>query len=693
MSSEFIETLNDADDVGSGEVADMEEELDRSLDDFNPDADIREASFHDDLGLHSDSAASRFNIDGNSFDDRSDSFQYIEPTPKVQAKRKFEGFTNIDGQHFDSRALSGTTDFLVFDETLKSERRDISTPWESFWKGMSASSSFQGPSLPMIGRMEASLSLVSVESERATRPTTLARRRLKAAKLASSDDHLFDLALRKLREIILFCPEDSGAGRTMLDTAGRLVAQDEILQTLRDCLGKKAVSTCAKHVATYHKFARWVIIHGTGRPMAPKESDVYNFLKHLQDDNRGPTAGIAFTKAIGFFDGCFRYLINPVPVFLSTRSLGAARLMAKSKRPLRQAPPLTTDHVYLLEKCIADGDLGHIGVAFGGFVLFCLFASGRFTDTARIREVTMERHEHVCLLKSLAYEYKGSTISERRNKALPHQALAIGLHDRSWGMKWLETRKWLQMDKYNFLMPAISHSTGQFLNRRMTSSEGVDLLQELLCQCGVDEEVALTYTTHSLKRTILHWATCSKIFTYEERQCLGHHVGSKKSMLAYSVEEMTRLQGKVYRMLYSIREGLFDPNLTGAARIHQDNIDLMGDEPADEVDDYAAESEPEESSSDESDVEALDRELHVELPITDHQDLLEEPSLEKEGLPDRLKAECVRHTLSGIIHVKSIDFKLLCGRMHSHNYVDCDMSGKSLSHESVCKQCSDVALR
>ena len=163
--------------------------------------------------------------------------------------------------------------------------------------------------------------------------------------------------------------------------------------------------------------------------------------------------------------------------------------------------------------------------------------------------------------------------------------------------------------------------------------------------------------------------------------------------LAYSVEEMTRLQGKVYRMLYSIREGLFDPNLTGAARIHQDNIDLMTDEPAGEVDDRFSESEPEESSSDESDVEALDRELHVELPISDQQDSLEEPSLEKEALPDGLKAECVRHTLSGIIHVKSIDFKLLCGRSHSHNYVDCDMSGKSLSHESVCKQCSDVALR
>ena len=79
--------------------------------------------------------------------------------------------------------------------------------------------------------MEASLSLVGVESERATRPYTLARRRLKSARLAMSDDHLMDLALRKFREIILYCPEDSGAGRTMLDAAGRLVPRDEILQT------------------------------------------------------------------------------------------------------------------------------------------------------------------------------------------------------------------------------------------------------------------------------------------------------------------------------------------------------------------------------------------------------------------------------------------------------------------------------
>ena len=67
MSSEFIETLDDAADVSNGEFADMEEELDRSLDDVNPDVDFPDESFHDDLRLYSESAASRFNIAWQQF--------------------------------------------------------------------------------------------------------------------------------------------------------------------------------------------------------------------------------------------------------------------------------------------------------------------------------------------------------------------------------------------------------------------------------------------------------------------------------------------------------------------------------------------------------------------------------------------------------------------------------------------------
>ncbi len=298
------------------------------------------------------------------------------------------------------------------------------------------------------------------------------------------------------------------------------------------------------------------------------------------------------------------------------------------------------------------------------------------------------------MIKSLAYMSTREVPSQNdvKRKALPHQALAVGLHNRSWGTRWLETRKWLELERLPILMTAISHRTGEFIDRRMTSSEGVDHLQELLVFCGVPEDTAL-YTTHSSKRTILDWATFSKLFTHEERQCLGHHIGNKKSMLAYSVEEMTRLPGKVHRMLYSIREGLFDPNLTGAARIHQDNADLRGGDVVERNTETVVDFGDDSSSSEESDVRSVEQEMHTELPVAAQRDEVEDLPLERsEALPEGLKSDCVRQALSGILHVKAVDYKLLCGRPHTHNYVDCDMSGKGLTRESICKQCSEVAL-
>ena len=407
MSSEFLEDMDDHEGYNNLDSSNVEEQLDRSLDDPTAFSEPWDLHVSDDWEMppgESDDLLMDA-LDDASQRSGTPTFQFQAPTAKSAPKRKSGVFVDVGGQPFQSRTLGGTTDFIVFDETLKASRTEIKTPWDCFWKGTSSSSSFNSPALPSLGRLEANLSLVTIESERATRPSVLACRRLKAARLAMSDDHLFDLALRKLREIILFCPEDSGAGRTMLDTAGRLVPQNEILQILSDCLGKKAVSTIAKHVSVYHKFSRWVVAHGAGRPMSPKEADVYAYLKFLERENSGPTAGTAFVKSIGFFDGCFRYIETPAAIFLSTRSLGAARVMAKEKRPLRQAPPLTTDHVYLLEKCVANSEVGSVQVAFGGFVLFCLFASGRFTDAARIRELSLERCEDVSLLKSLAYDY------------------------------------------------------------------------------------------------------------------------------------------------------------------------------------------------------------------------------------------------------------------------------------------------
>ena len=606
--------------------------------------------------------------------------ELLKATPKVKATAS-SSFALVQGTELVHAPCSSSTDYIVFNETLLSDRKRKQTfPWDVGANDFATPSDFR-PQLPGFGRLESSLSLVAVHSEQAIRPSSIVKRRLKSAFLASSDDHLFDLAMRKAREIVLYHPEDCGIGRALLDHAGRLAAKDEILKSLVDAVSSRAVGTAIKRIACYHSFSRWLLAHGRGRPMSPWESDVYGYLQYLISSNKGATSGSAFLKSIGFMDACFRYMDNTAATFLTGRSLGAARLMSKSKRPTKQAKTFATDHVWRMERAVAEWEMTDQERCFGGFALFCLYSSARFSDGARIKEVELERSEHVWLFKAMAFEYKGSTISERRVKALPHQALAIGLHDRCWGVKWIEARKRTGLDKMTYLMPAISHSTGNFLSRRMTSAEGLEYLQNFLLLCGLDESDARSYTMHSLKRTLLDYCSASGAFTYEERRCLGHHMSGLRSELTYSSDEMSRLQAKVFRMIYSIKQGLFDPNASGAERIRKETADLVALDP--DVDDALSDSPSED----------FHENLHEVLPV-DPEAVEEQRADAEEQFPEvELGVFCVRHLISGIIHFVSDDehTRLVCGRMHSHNYANVHITKEMVRYESVCKQCTDAS--
>ena len=94
----------------------------------------------------------------------------------------------------------------------------------------------------------------------------------------------------------------------------------------------------------------------------------------------------------------------------------------------------------------------------------------------------------------------------------------------SWADCWLKALKAEKLLGGNTIMPALSDVTGQWLDRRMTSSEGIFWLRELMVNAGVPHESVWGYTTHSLKATALHWAIHSGIFTMDERRVMGHHV-------------------------------------------------------------------------------------------------------------------------------------------------------------------------
>ncbi len=72
---------------------------------------------------------------------------------------------------------------------------------------------------------------------------------------------------------------------------------------------------------------------------------------------------------------------------------GVAKELESAKRPLKQAPILTSDMVYKLEMLMHNTATNEACIL--GFLLFCLFASARFADATKCKDMTLEEFEHV----------------------------------------------------------------------------------------------------------------------------------------------------------------------------------------------------------------------------------------------------------------------------------------------------------
>ena len=160
--------------------------------------------------------------------------------------------------------------------------------------------------LPVLGRLSHLENAVH-DTTLNTRPTAegvynmpFAKRRLMTSRLAKSDDALLTSALKKLRNLVLFWPEDSRLGRTLLSSAGAVVGEDVLQQSLKDCFAGKAVATLVKRASDFTRFAEFQVSCNNGRPLNPSENDVYAYLCHLRQQGAGATAGESFISAWKF---------------------------------------------------------------------------------------------------------------------------------------------------------------------------------------------------------------------------------------------------------------------------------------------------------------------------------------------------------------------------------------------------------
>ena len=527
--------------------------------------------------------------------------------------------------------------------------------------------------LPVLGRLSHLENAVH-DTTLNTRPTAegvynmpFAKRRLMTSRLAKSDDALLTSALKKLRNLVLFWPEDSRLGRTLLSSAGAVVGEDVLQQSLKDCFAGKAVATLVKRASDFTRFAEFQVSCNNGRPLNPSENDVYAYLCHLRQQGAGATAGESFISAWKFLQYTVGAGASGTADIVSGRIRGAAKDLMAKKRKLQQALPLPAEVVWKLEGLMTERIQPKVK-AILGFMLFCLFSCSRFADAARAQSPVISEFQHVILVESSSSEYKTAS-GERRSVLLPLVALGTGLSGTGWALSWMSARRQCGLGTSGCMMPADSESQNSWLDRRMTTAEGSYWLKDLLTMTGMTEGEASLYSTHSLKATILSWAAKSSTFGWQERLVLGHHLDEETKMaVVYSRDAIAAVMVKVLRMLETIRQGIFDPDASRAERIAMATGLTQLPETLPEQNDMERELErrlacdQEYSQAIESDIE---EENIVEKPIKIPG---ESEMIARSCFPPIEMDQCVVHKLSGIVHGKETTDSLLCGRVLSTNH-------------------------
>ena len=392
---------------------------------------------------------------------------------------------------------------------------------------------------------------------------TYEARRLLAARFAKSDDMLRLAALKKIRLIVLFFPDDSELGRNLISSAGSLVEEAVLTSTIEDTFAGRAAGTMMKRASDFSRFAKWIVAN-KGRPLAPTEGELYAYLLYLRKSKAGATAGESFIKALRFF----AYLTGAAEApRVSPRVEGASKAMAMCKRPLWQAPALPVDAVRLIEDYVhEEPDQGR--AAIGGFILFCLYSSSRWSDAARGSDLRVDTAGNGLVLLECSTKHYKTKAKDRKDAVLPLIALGSCLTQPSWGRAWIRKRLLAGLQDSACLMPAMSPG-GQFLQRPMTAAEGSLWLREILHTQGFKGDLE-QYSSHSLKATALSWSAKSGTMTYEERLTQGHHCSPKHGMaLLYSRDALAEILTKVARVVSAIGRGVMNPDLPRAERIAQ----------------------------------------------------------------------------------------------------------------------------
>ena len=467
-------------------------------------------------------------------------------------------------------------------------------------------------------------------------------------------------------------------GKILYGLASDLGNEAKIAATLSDTFVSKAPATLYKRTSSLWAY---FVKHSSGDyrgTLHLTEAQVYEYVSALRDE-AGATSAQHFTEALNFFNALVGFLKFDVAEVLSPRVRGVVHSSFAKKRPRVQARPLTATEVRGLERLVTKSSDEFVIMA-AGFCLFCLANAARWSDAQAAESLKLDTSGRRPVVEAATLRHKTASSAERKSTLLPYVGFGRILSTNGWAKPWLEVVERVRgkLKCNGFVLPAFSEKTGKWLPRKMSSGEGTLVLRDLLAIAKASDEAASLPSTHSLKATILSWACKHGSLSLQERMIIGHHLDKPSvSALTYGRANFVEPLRKLNVVLSDIEKKTFFPDARPSALITAELKAL--DERTEEFermmrgDDDAADDPN--SASEVDDAEDAEEQAEEVVP---------KPERRREVLRDKEKFLC--HVMSGCLHVKADDFKFLCGRPRSANYVE--PSAESVHGSPVCDQCA-----
>lgn len=578
---------------------------------------------------------------------------------------------------------TGTDSTLITEDVCRhvseSLRTAVKLPWESnpvLNPNLSSFGSRQNLKGSTVGLADFMRNMVCHSTQVSTAAPAFSRS-AKRAKLATCIVSPDDLRHRSLTWIKIMVETDLHAatfGQNIFKSTPPASYSHVVNASLNDALANKSTATLYKRVRAFWGMFVWIRSSSRGTGMDIKESMLYDYLTHLKQSQRGATSGESFLQSVMFFHSVLGFVSLEPDRDISARVKGVAHHMYVRKPTLVQARPLHVSELRALEAAVLQEEQFHV-VVIAGYLLFCLMAVCRFSDAMHAQDLSISQSGKTVLVEAGTNVHKTAHTKERKTMLLPLVALGHVLDsERSWAVRWMEVRQQQKLDKEEVILPAFSEQRGCWLDRPMSTAEGMLWLRDIVqLRCPSGE----TLTTHSLKTTLLAWSTMFGVLDFQQRRTLGHHVDAGvASPLTYGRDNVAVLQVAIARMLRAIVAHRFNPDLSRAARIDKE-IEVLTAE-LDENHKLVAYG-----PLDTDDVSDIEEAEAVEEAVG-QAELGGRIYIAAAKANGRIK----QHRVSGILHFVGANEKLACGRKVSSFYRNID---SDLNHEwPICQQCRHV---